>query len=267
MIEKKRFYKLIIIGKFAFYIYTFLMKIIPLKEGNFSTNKTKDFTLLTDENFDEIKGIKMSVQPFLVITKNDYILLDAGIGWKNNAGELIILEKLKENNINPEQITKVLLSHLHKDHIEGILKSTDSGFESNFPNAKIYIQKRELDFALQNTGNYSFDLDTLKKIIQLPHIIWMYEDIGKINNEISFEVTGGHTPFMQVFWINEAGETIFYGADNLPQESYLKYHLAYKSDYDGRKAMELRHLWQQQAEENHWKVLLYHDLEKAILEF
>ena len=40
------------------------MKIIPLKEGNFSTNKTKDFTLLTEENKDTIKGIRMSVTPF-----------------------------------------------------------------------------------------------------------------------------------------------------------------------------------------------------------
>lgn len=63
------------------------MKIIPLKEGNFSASKSKDFTLLTEENFDKIGGIKMSVQPFLIITENDYILLDAGIGWKNESGQ------------------------------------------------------------------------------------------------------------------------------------------------------------------------------------
>ncbi len=58
------------------------MKIIPLKEGNFAASKTKDFTLLTEDNFDTVSGIKMSVQPFLIITEKDYILLDAGIGWK-----------------------------------------------------------------------------------------------------------------------------------------------------------------------------------------
>ena len=58
------------------------MKIIPLKEGNFSASKTKDFSLLTEENWNTAAGIKMSVQPFLIVTQNDYILLDAGIGWK-----------------------------------------------------------------------------------------------------------------------------------------------------------------------------------------
>ncbi|WP_415327284.1 MBL fold metallo-hydrolase [Chryseobacterium sp. MMS23-Vi53] len=243
------------------------MKIISLKEGNFSTNKTKDFTLLTDENKDTAKGIKMSVTPFLIITGKDIILLDAGIGWKNENGETVISEILKKENINPNQVTKVLLSHLHKDHIETVITRSEHGFKATFPNAEIYIQKRELEFAMENQGNHSFDFDTLEKLIEIDNIVWMEYDKGNITDEISFEVVGGHTPFMQVFWIKENDEIAFYGADDLPQESYLKYHLAYKSDFDGKKAMELRLKWEKEAKENHWKVLLYHDLEKAILEF
>ena len=242
------------------------MKIIPLKEGNFSASKTKDFTLLTEENFDKVGGIKMSVQPFLIITENDYILLDAGIGWKNESGTTVISEILKRENIHPDQITKLLLSHLHKDHIEGAVTVTDNDFEATFPNAQIYIQKRELDFVMENKGNPSFDFTILEQLIQLPDIIWMDEDQGQITDEISYEVVGGHTPFMQVFWIRENGETAFYGADDLPQASYLKYHVAYKSDFDGRKAMELRLKWEKEAKENRWKVLLYHDLERAVIE-
>ncbi|KMQ58830.1 beta-lactamase [Chryseobacterium sp. BLS98] len=242
------------------------MKIIPLKEGNFSASKTKDFTLLTDENFDTVKGIKMAVQPFLIITEQDYILIDAGIGWKNAEGKTVILELLEKENIKPEQITKLLLSHLHKDHIDGSIQEIDNSFVPTFPNAEIYIQKRELGFAMENKGNPSFDFNVLEKLITLPNIVWMDNDQGNISEEISFEVAGGHTPFMQVFWIRENGETAFYGADDLPQESYLKYHLAYKSDFDGRKAMELRVKWQKKAAEEKWKILLYHDLDKAVIQ-
>ncbi|QIY90075.1 MBL fold metallo-hydrolase [Chryseobacterium gallinarum] len=243
------------------------MKIIPLKEGNFSANKTKDFTLLTEENFETVTGIKMAVQPFLIITRNDYILLDAGIGWKNNDGTSVISGILEKEKINPDRITKILFSHLHKDHIEGAVKITTDGFEAAFPNAKMYIQRRELDFAMENKGNPSFDFDILEKLVQLPNVVWMEKDQGQITDEISYEVAGGHTPFMQVFWIREDGETVFYGADDLPQASYLKYHLAYKTDFDGRKAMSLRLQWEKEARENHWKILLYHDLDKAIIEF
>lgn len=243
-----------------------IMRIIPLKEGNFSASRTKDFTLLTAENSGTAKGIRMSVQPFLVITAQDYILLDAGIGWKTPDGRTVISEILEKENIRPEQVTKLLLSHLHKDHIDGSIRRTENGFEPVFPNAQIFIQKRELDFAMKNVDNPSFDFDTLQKLISLPNIIWMDEDKGSISDEISFEVVGGHTPFMQVFWIRENNETVFYGADDLPQESYLKYHLAYKSDFDGRKAMELRLKWQKEAIENRWKILLYHDLDKAVIQ-
>lgn len=240
------------------------MKIIPIKEGNFIADQSKNFKIL--EGNQDSKGIKMSIQPFLIITKNDYILLDTGVGWKNNEGELIINEVLEKENIQNTQITKVLLSHLHKDHINGTLVRTDSGFESNFPNAKIYIQKRELNFAFESRGNPSFDFKILEALIQQPNIVWMDDDQGKINNEIYYEVVGGHTPFLQVFKIVENNEIAFYGADNLPQESYLKYHDAYKSDFDGKKAMQLRIKWQKEAIENNWKILLYHDLEKSILQ-
>lgn len=242
------------------------MKIIPLKEGNFSTNKTKDFTLLTEENSASIQGIKMSVTPFLIITENDVILLDAGIGWKDDDGKTVISKLLEKENVKSEQVTKILLSHLHKDHIENTITRTENGFKSTFPMAEIYIQKRELDFALNNRGNHSFDFDTLEKLIQLDQIVWMEEESGSITNEIYFEVVGGHTPFMQVFTITENDDIVFYGADDLPQESYLKYHLAYKSDFDGRKAMELRQKWQKEAIENHWKILLYHDLDTSVLQ-
>lgn len=242
------------------------MKIIPLKEGNFSASKTKDFTLLTEENFDTVKGIKMSVQPFLIITGNDYILLDAGIGWKNEEGTSVLSAILYKNGINPAQITKLLLSHLHKDHIDGaVTLNNDGTFEAVFPNAEIYIQKRELDFAMESKGNPSFDFERLEKLITLPNIVWMEDNEGQITDEIFYEVVGGHTPFMQVFWIRENGETAFYGADDLPQASYLKYHLAYKSDFDGRKAMELRLKWEKEAREEGWKILLYHDLEQSVI--
>lgn len=243
------------------------MKIIPLKEGNFSVSKTKEFSLLTEKNFNEAGGIKMSVQPFLIITGNDYILLDTGTGWKNENGSTVVYEILKSENILPEQITKIVFSHLHKDHINGTIKLTENGFEPVFPHAEIYIQKRELDFARENKDNPQFDHPTLEKIIQLPNIVWMDDDKGKITDEISFEVVGGHTPYLQVFWIRENGKIVFYGSDNLPQESYLKYHVAYKSDDDGRKAMELRQLWQEKATNEHWNVLLYHDLEKTAIQF
>src|SRR5690606_9313359 len=93
------------------------MDIVVLKEGNYAVGKNKDFILIDDNT--KVSGIKIAVQPFLIKTRNDFILLDTGLGIINNDVPMII-QSLKENNINPEQITKVLISHLHKDHIGGL---------------------------------------------------------------------------------------------------------------------------------------------------
>ncbi|MCX8531868.1 MBL fold metallo-hydrolase [Chryseobacterium luquanense] len=238
------------------------MKVIALKEGNFSVNKEKEFVFLDESS----KGIKMSIQPFLVMTGTENILLDAGLGWLENH-QPKIFANLSEHELQPSQIDKILLSHLHKDHISGLVNTSANDWTLNFPDAEIYIQQREYEFALSKKDSLSFDFEILDFIIKNAEIIWMHEDSGNISDEILFQVTGGHSPFHQVFWIKNEEEIYFYGADNLPQSAYLKYHLAYKTDFDGKTAKDQRIEWEILAKKEHWKVLLYHDLEQSILEF
>ena len=240
------------------------MKIIALQEGNYIADSNKQFKLITEKTNDP--GLKMAIQPFLIITKNDVILLDLGLGFVND-GIPFIHQMLSQHNIEPEQITKVLVSHLHKDHIEGIGYFKDGNFVANFPNATTYIQKREIDFALSQTQNPSYVVEILNELEKLPNVELMDSDSGKITDEIFFEVSAGHTKFHQVFWIKADDEIAFYGADDLPQKVYLSMHVAYKTDFDGKRAMESRKKWEQQAKEENWKVLLYHDMKTPVLEF
>lgn len=237
------------------------MKVVALKEGDFSVSKNKEFFGL--EEFPG--GLKMAVQPFLVITENDVILIDAGLGFLEN-GTPQIHRLLEQQNTDATQVTKVLISHFHKDHVDGLGQLENGNFIPNFPNAQIFYQKRELDFAFTEVGNPSYNFEKLQHIASLPNMVALDGDEGQIGDAISFAVSGGHTRFHQEFWIRENGETIFYGADNLPQKSYIDFNIAYKSDDDGKKAAALRHDWKTKAEAGHWKILLYHDMTFPILE-
>ncbi len=236
------------------------MQVVPLTEGLFSVDKQKNFRVLDPNN----KDIKMAVTPFLIRNEAENILIDAGYGWIENESPKIVenLEKLK---LKTTDITKVLLSHLHKDHIDGLIDKSSDDLTLLFPSAEIYIQKREYDFALQQKESHSFDLEILDFIINHSKIIFLDDDFGQITDFISFEVVGGHTPFLQVFWIKHQSEIYFFGSDNLPQENYLHYSIAYKSDFDGKSAMSNRQIWLEKAKNQHWKILLYHDLETPIL--
>ena len=69
------------------------MKIFALSEGSYSVDATKKFIPFNPEtdNFRERPGsIFIHVNPFLVKTDHDLIVLDTGLGYKNNADELFI---------------------------------------------------------------------------------------------------------------------------------------------------------------------------------
>jgi len=174
---------------------------------------------------------------------------------------------LEQENIRPENISKILISHFHKDHVDGLGRFGNGNFVPNFPDAKLYYQPRELEFAFSETGNPSYDFQKLKEIAKLPNLVALDADEGHIDDAISYAVSGGHTRFHQEFWIRENGQTVFYGADNLPQKTYIDFNIAYKSDYDGKQAAALRHDWKSSAEKENWTILLYHDMALPTLQF
>ena len=238
------------------------MKIIPLSEGVFTIDKTKvflPFALGQDEIQNRPAGsLLVEVQPFAVVSEKDVLLLDTGLGFMAN-GKLQIHQNLEENGINPSDVTKVLLTHLHKDHAGGVSIKDKLGHHTlAFPNATYYLPKDELDFAFE-TGFPSFMTDEVSILTNNEKAILLDED-GTIDGYIHYKTVGGHSPHHQVFWIKENAETIFFGGDVAPQLQQMKSKFVAKYDFDGRKSMELRQQWWQQGQQEHWTFLFYHDV-------
>ncbi len=239
-----------------------MMRIIPLSEGSFTIDKTKVFVPFNN-NTDDLQqratgSLLVEVQPFAIITANDVLLIDTGLGFSVN-GEMQLHSNLKANNIQPEQVTKVLMSHLHKDHAGGVSYKDETGkFSLSFPNATYYVQKKEMEFAL-SAGSASFITEEFSVLNDTPNIVWL-DGNGKIEDYITYELSSGHSPFHQVFWIEEDGETIFFGGDEAPQLGQMKRKFVAKYDHDGKKAQELREKWWIEGNEKGWTFLFYHDI-------
>ena len=247
------------------------MKIIPLSEGSFTIDHSKlfvPFNLGNDNLAQRPAGsLLVEIQPFVVVTSKDILLIDAGLGFSNADGTLQIHQNLINNDINPSDITRVLMSHLHKDHAGGVsLNDTtlNQRFLS-FPNATYYIQQEELSFALQK-GLPSY-VPAEIEILQQAGNVHFLEGDGIIDDYIRYEVTGAHSPCHQVFWIEEDGETIFFGGDDAPQLHQMKSRFVAKYDYDGKKCMELRQQWWQQGQQEKWTFLFYHDVKNPVWSF
>ena len=240
------------------------MKIIPLSEGSFTIDKTKLFVPF-DTSQDNLQSrpvgsLLVEVQPFIVITSKDVLLLDTGLGLSDENGEMQLHKNIRKAGIDPASVTKVLMSHLHKDHAGGV--SAGANHETlSFPGAKYFVQARELQFATEK-GSPSYIPEELNILQHSDQVIFLNEDRGTIDDYIDYEVTGAHSPFHQVFWIRENNETIFFGADDAPQLQQMKHRFVAKYDYDGKKAMELRTQWW--ASQNEWSFLFYHDIKTPV---
>lgn len=242
------------------------MKIIPLSEGTFTIDKTKifvSFELDKDELQQRpIGSLLVEVQPFVVITKNDVILIDTGLGFSNN-GMLQLHQNLINNGIQPTAVTKVLMSHLHKDHAGGVSKRDHIGnYTLSCPNAIYYVQEQEFVYAME-TGYPSYMTDEFAVLENHSNVVWLNGN-GLIDNYIRYEITSAHSKFHQVFWIEEDDETVFFGGDDAPQLQQMKSKFVAKYDYDGKKCMELRQQWWQDGNHEHWQFLFYHDIKTPV---
>lgn len=240
------------------------MQVFTLHEGSYSVAADKKFIPFnpqTDNPKDRPASLFVSVQPFLVKFGDKLLLLDTGLGYSNNSGEMILHENIRKAGFNPDDIDYVLMSHLHFDHSGGMVHQENNGMELSFPHATYVIQRGEWEAAFTNSSSsYKTEIfDFLQRNAQLVFV----DDSGEFLPGISHELTGAHTPWHQVWLLEEGGEKVFFGGDVLPEPEELLRKFIAKYDFDGRKAMELREEFGKRAVDENWTCLFYHGKTKA----
>ncbi|OMP77628.1 MULTISPECIES: MBL fold metallo-hydrolase [unclassified Chitinophaga] len=248
-----------------------MARIIPLSEGSFTVDATKQFVPYNPsvDTMQQRTGgsLLVEIQPFLVITNQDFILFDTGLGLRNKDGVLQIHQHLIDNGVNPMEITKVLMSHLHKDHSGGVSAEDPitGQRQLTFPHATYYVNRQEFQYALENDGKSYLGSDI--SLLQNYDNVVFTEGDGTIDDYISYWVTGGHCPYHQVFLINDEDGKVFFGGDEAPQMSFMIRRFAAKYDYDGKRGLELREQFKQRGAEEDWTFLYYHDTKTPFNKF
>ncbi len=145
-------------------------------------------------------GIPASVSTYLLNADGEYVLFDAGLGAFGGQ----MLAHLNELGVSPDDVKKVYLTHLHVDHINGLVSKTDAGFEKVFKNADVYVGQVEKDAWM------GMEKNDLQKAI-----LGVYNDKLKLfafgdtlpHNVIAMDAVG-HTPGHTVF---QKGELLVIG--------------------------------------------------------
>jgi glyoxylase-like metal-dependent hydrolase (beta-lactamase superfamily II) len=240
------------------------MEIYPLSEGSFTVDRSKEFLPFNKETDDlqqrPTGSLLVEVQPFLVKTEKELILFDSGLGFTESNRELQIHNNIRRAGLDPEDVSLVLMSHLHKDHAGGLQFTDEHGeIKLSFPGARYFIYKPELELALNGKSSSYFPSQFSLFAHPHPQLRLFEGESGELAPGIYFEHTGAHSPQHVVFRIEE-NKIAFFGGDVAPQLQQMKNRFVAKYDYDGRKSMQLRSAWWEKGASEHWTFMFYHDI-------
>lgn len=196
---------------------------------------------------DQLAGIN----PVYITDGSHHVLLDTGLGWGLDAGSgntdvSNICTNLDVFGITPNDITHVILSHLHYDHAAGA-SYTDQTARTcpTFPKAKYIVQNLEWKYALKaiHEGKASdefYDLDDLYRLYADGYFAFPDETQKEIIPGITLIRTGGHTPGHQIVQIADEDATAYYLGDLLPTAKQLNFFDQDTKDIDRLEAKKAK---------------------------
>ena len=162
---------------------------------------------------------------FLVNTGRQLILVDAGAGTWFGGGALgRLVGSLRSAGYAPEQVGRVLLTHLHSDHVGGL--TTQDG-RRVFPNADVFVSKAESDFWLSPEIAAKAAKDAQPFFQSAQAIAAPYIKAGKWHTFSDSEVLvdgikiislHGHTPGHTGYEFSSKGKTILFWGDIIHQQ-------------------------------------------------
>lgn len=232
------------------------MKLYAIETGRFKLDGGAMFgvvpkTLWQKTNpADSNNRIDMAMRCLLIEDESRLILIDNGIGHKYNDKfkglydvdhEHSTLEgSLEALGFGLDDITDVLLTHLHFDHCGGSTRynSFKERHELVFENAIHWVQKHQVEWALNPNAREkaSFFTENIQPIVQSGNLR-MLEGESELFPDIQIRTFFGHTEAQQLPLIAYKGHRILFAADLFPTYGHLP--LPYVMGYDTRPLLTL----------------------------
>jgi len=182
---------------------------------------------------DENNLIVLTLRSLIVETAGHTILVDTGWGDKQDEkffrhvhihdGEGL-LEGLRKRGYKPEDITDVVLTHLHADHCGGGVKGKGDGpgYELTFPEATYHVSRTQWEWAEKNNIREadSFLEENIIPILDSGHLSLVDGDV-ELFPGFSVRMCYGHTPGLMIPFIKYKGKTIVYTGDLIPTVAHI----------------------------------------------
>ena len=240
------------------------------EDGHINRSKRPAHSASSPKDPNDSNSVMVGINPVLVQSEDQNILLDTGLGWGLDAGSGYtnvsnVCTNLRIFGLKPEDITHVILTHLHYDHAAGSsFTDSEAKTQPTFPNATYYVHQKEWDFALEQSEgqqlSYSerYLLDDFYRLVSDNRITFLSDDMSEITDGVKVVKTGGHTPGHQIVSLESDGEKAYYMGDLLPTEYQLNEYTMEKADIYPLEPKKKKVRLLQQVCDEKALVLFYH---------
>lgn len=220
---------------------------------------------------DESNRIDMCTRALLLDKGDRKILVDTGIGYKlsdklNKIYDVdfstyTLENSLKELGLTKDDITDVILTHLHFDHAGGnTVKNENNEIMPAFPNAIYHVQEKHYDWAMNPTerDRASFFPENYK-VLEDKGVLKFTEGEHKFDELITLLPVNGHTNNMQLVKVSDGENTIIYLADLIPTAGHIPVPYIMGYDLFPLTTLDEKKKFLHDIAENDWMIAFEHD--------
>jgi glyoxylase-like metal-dependent hydrolase (beta-lactamase superfamily II) len=220
---------------------------------------------------DENNLIVLTLNSLIVETDGHVILVDTGWGDKQDekffrhvhlhGGEGLI-GGLKSRGYSPEDITDVVLTHLHADHCGGSVRNKPggTGFELVFPEAMYHVSRLQYEWASANNIREA-DAFLEENILPLTQSgrLNLVDEEGDLFKDFSVRICYGHTPGLMIAVLNYYGRKLVYTGDLIPTMAHIPLIWNMSYDIESLKTIEEKKSILQEALDGNYILVFQHD--------
>lgn len=188
----------------------------------------------------------LHIHVHLVRTGTRTILVDTGLGppwapaggWFGRPGRLP--EELAALGVGPEEVTDVVLTHLHPDHIGWNVLGEDAP-TPHFPNARHVVQSRELAWMREHGDEYEELFDTHVLPLVEADLLVEVDGAARLLDRIELVPAPGHTPGHQSVLIDAPDRPLLITGDAFVHVGQIADpKLGYRYEHDAPQAADTR---------------------------
>jgi len=219
---------------------------------------------------DELNRVNMVTRSLLLVSDEKKILIDTGNGtkWEEkykqiydiNTDQYNIEKSLGKYGFSSEQITDVICTHMHFDHIGGNTKIKSGKVVPTFPNAKYWISEENWNLAnhpsQKDAGSF---IEHDWKVLAENQMIEIINGKEPFIEGIETIVTRGHTPGLLHPVVSDGSNKLFYGADIFPMVAHIPIPWVMAYDVQPVVTMEEKQKLLQKMEREDWILFFEHD--------